>query len=140
MRPALAVGAVFDVDAGRPDNVFIERLWRSLKYEAVSLHDLSDGFDAERLIGSWMALYNHRRPHSSLGARTPRKPAARLLCGGRVNEVAHWLFPTAHRAPKPGPAKGTLLLCVDTARDTLTRRRQAATLAIEGQSSQRSTP
>ena len=106
VRPALAVGAVFDVDAGRPDNVFIERLWRSLKYEAVSLHDLSDGFDAERLIGSWMALYNHRRPHSSLGARTPRKPAARLLCGGRVNEVAHWLFPTAHRAPSRDRQRG----------------------------------
>ena len=33
------------------DNIFIERLWRSLKYEAVYLHDLTDGFRAERVIG-----------------------------------------------------------------------------------------
>ena len=34
------------------DNVFIERLWRSLKYEAVYLHELTDGFAAERVIGA----------------------------------------------------------------------------------------
>ncbi len=40
------------------DNIFIERLWRSLKYEAVYLHDLSDGFQAERVIGEWIDFYN----------------------------------------------------------------------------------
>ena len=39
------------------DNIFIERLWRSLKYEAVYLHELSDGRDAERVIGSWFGFY-----------------------------------------------------------------------------------
>ena len=53
------------------DNVFIERLWRSLKYEAVYLHDLVDGFAAERVIAAWMTFYNHERPHSALGGRTP---------------------------------------------------------------------
>ena len=53
------------------DNVFIERLWRSLKYEAVHLHELSDGFEAERVIDRWMDFHNGRRPHSSLGGRTP---------------------------------------------------------------------
>ena len=53
------------------DNVFIERLWRSLKYEAVYLHDLADGFEAERVIRRWMEFYNEPRPHSSLGGRTP---------------------------------------------------------------------
>ena len=53
------------------DNVFIERLWRSLKYEAVYLRDIADGFDAERVVADWMRFYNHVRPHSSLGGRTP---------------------------------------------------------------------
>ena len=53
------------------DNIFIERLWRSLKYEAVYLHELADGRDAERVIGSWFGFYGEVRPHSSLGGRTP---------------------------------------------------------------------
>ena len=53
------------------DNIFIERLWRSLKYEAVYLYELRDGPDAQRIIGSWIDFYNEARPHSSLGGRTP---------------------------------------------------------------------
>ncbi len=53
------------------DNIFIERLWRSLKYEAVYLHDLSDGFEAERVIDDWISFYNTARPHSTLAGRTP---------------------------------------------------------------------
>jgi putative transposase len=53
------------------DNIFIERLRRSLKYEAVYLHELTDGFEAERVIGEWIAFYNAARPHSALGGATP---------------------------------------------------------------------
>ena len=53
------------------DNIFIERLWRSLKYEAVYLHELSDGFQAQKVISRWVAFYNSRRPHSALGGSTP---------------------------------------------------------------------
>jgi len=53
------------------DNIFIERLWRSLKYEAVYLHELTDGFRAERVIRDWIGFYNTERPHSSLAGRTP---------------------------------------------------------------------
>ena len=53
------------------DNVFIERLWRSLKYEAVYLHELADGFVAEQVISEWMTFYSDVRPHSALGGRTP---------------------------------------------------------------------
>jgi putative transposase len=53
------------------DNIFIERLWRSLKYEAVHLHELTDGFHAERVIAAWIDFYNAERPHSALGGRTP---------------------------------------------------------------------
>ena len=54
------------------DNVFIERLWRSLKCEAVHLHELANGIDAHRVIAAWMTFYNDCRPHSALGGRTPR--------------------------------------------------------------------
>jgi putative transposase len=53
------------------DNIFIERLWRSLKYEAVYLHELTDGFVAQRVIGQWIDFYNTERPHSVLDGRTP---------------------------------------------------------------------
>jgi putative transposase len=53
------------------DNIFIERLWRSLKYEAVYLHELTDGFKAERVIGEWIDFYNTVRPHSALAGQTP---------------------------------------------------------------------
>ncbi len=53
------------------DNIFIERLWRSLKYEAVYLHELADGFQAERVIGDWIDFYNTERPHSAHDGRTP---------------------------------------------------------------------
>ncbi len=49
----------------------IERLWRSLKYEAVYLHDLTDGFHAERVIGEWIDFHNTERPHSALAGQTP---------------------------------------------------------------------
>ncbi len=55
------------------DNIFIERLWRSLKYEAVYLHALRDGLAARRVIGEWIAFYNEVRPHSALDGRTPQE-------------------------------------------------------------------
>ena len=63
------------------DNVFIERLWRSLKYEAVYLQEIADGFAARRLIAEWMDFYNRERPHSALGGRTPWEALQEL--GGR---------------------------------------------------------
>ena len=53
------------------DNIFIERLWRSLKYEAIYLHELTDGCKAMRVIADWIEFYNTKRPHSSLDGRTP---------------------------------------------------------------------
>ena len=55
------------------DNIFIERLWRSLKQEAVYLEEIADGFLARRVISNWMAFYNTERPHSSLEHRTPKE-------------------------------------------------------------------
>jgi putative transposase len=53
------------------DNVFIERLWRSLKYEDIYLKGYADGREARAGISSWMTFYNGRRPHQALGDRTP---------------------------------------------------------------------
>jgi len=53
------------------DNVFIERLWRSLKYEDIYLKGYADGREARAGIGAWMAFYNGRRPHQALANRTP---------------------------------------------------------------------
>jgi len=46
------------------DNVFIERLWRSLKYECIYLHEMDSGLEAQRQIGDWIKDYNEERPHS----------------------------------------------------------------------------
>ena len=53
------------------DNIFIERLWRSLKYEAIYLHEIADDFTARHLIGEWLRFYNVERPHLALDGRTP---------------------------------------------------------------------
>jgi len=53
------------------DNVFIERLWRSLKHEDVYLKGYADGREARVGIGAWMTFYNSRRPHQALANRTP---------------------------------------------------------------------
>jgi putative transposase len=53
------------------DNVFVERLWRSVKYEEVYLRAYETVAEARRLIGRYLHFFNTKRPHSSLGARTP---------------------------------------------------------------------
>jgi len=53
------------------DNIFIERLWRTLKYECIYLHAFETGSEARRGIGVWVDHYNQQRPHSSLSDRTP---------------------------------------------------------------------
>ncbi len=55
------------------DNIFIGRLWRSLKQEAIHLEEITDGFHARRVISRWITFYNTERPHSSLEHRTPRE-------------------------------------------------------------------
>jgi len=73
------------------DNVFIERLWRSLKYECVYLHAFETGSELRDGLGRWIDFYNTRRPHSSLAGRTPI-------------EAYHQIAPT----PSPGHAPETV--------------------------------
>ena len=53
------------------DNVFIERLWRSLKYECVYLHAFETGSELRAGLTRWIGYYNGQRPHSALAGRTP---------------------------------------------------------------------
>ena len=53
------------------DNVFIERLWRSVKYEEVYLRDYVDGWEAEERLRAYFRFYSHERIHQALGYRTP---------------------------------------------------------------------
>jgi putative transposase len=53
------------------DNVFVERLWRTIKYEEVYLRAYDNVSDARQSIGRYLDLYNRRRPHSSLDGQTP---------------------------------------------------------------------
>ena len=55
------------------DNVFVERLWRSIKYEEVYLRAYDTASQARTSIGQYLAFYNGRRPHSSLDRQTPDK-------------------------------------------------------------------
>ena len=70
-RQARAAGVAISMDGrGRfMDNIFIERLWRSIKYEEVHLKAYADGREARAGIGSWMAFYNFRRPHQAMNIR-----------------------------------------------------------------------
>ena len=63
------------------DNIFIERLWRSLKYEEVYLKAYASVAEARTSIGSYLSFYNDERKHQSLGYRTPSAIFAAGACG-----------------------------------------------------------
>jgi len=84
------------------DNIFIERLWRSLKYGAVYLHEMADGFTAERVIGAWIKFYNTERPHSALDGQTPAE-AYRVDRSVDMMDKARAL-PTSPQAQQPQKA------------------------------------
>ncbi len=53
------------------DNIFVERLWRTVKYELIYLHDFTDGLELYRALSEYFDFYNQSRPHQALGYRTP---------------------------------------------------------------------
>ena len=69
----LAAGVRISMDGrGRVfDNIFIERLWRTVKYEDIYLHDYWNGNDLEQGLTTYFQFYNTERPHQALGYRTP---------------------------------------------------------------------
>ena len=68
---ANAIAISMDGKGSWRDNVFVERLWRSVKYEEVYLRAYDSVGEARTSIGRYLEFYNRKRPHSSLDARTP---------------------------------------------------------------------
>jgi putative transposase len=66
-----AIAISMDGKGAWRDNVFVERLWRSVKYEEVYLRAYDSVGEARSSIGRYLDFYNHRRPHSSLDGKTP---------------------------------------------------------------------
>jgi putative transposase len=62
------------------DNVFVERLWRSLKHEEVHLKAYANDLEARIGIGQWLRFYNDSRPHQALGYKTPAAAWAAQGC------------------------------------------------------------
>lgn len=59
------------------ENIFVERLWRSVKYETVSVHDWQQVAEATTGLSEYFAFYHYERPHQALG----HKPAAEVYFG-----------------------------------------------------------
>jgi putative transposase len=76
------------------DNVFIERLWRSVKYEDIYLRDYADGHALERGLERYFGFYNGARPHSALGGRTPAEVHQASAGGGGESEWADSVWTT----------------------------------------------
>jgi putative transposase len=89
------------------DNLFIERLWRTVKYEEVYLKAYEDGREARVGIGEYFRFYNTERPHQAHGYRTPAEVYAspvESLSGGVVESPATGTIGTA------GPALNRALI------------------------------
>lgn len=71
VRQAAGIRISMDGRGRWMDNVFIERLWRSLKYECVYLHAFETGSELRAGLTKWIGYYNANRPHSGLGGQTP---------------------------------------------------------------------
>ena len=82
------------------DNVMIERLWRSLKYECLYLREIETGSELCRVLAWWFGFYNNRRPHKTFDGRKPME-----IYQAEQTRVCHLWFPpdarhaheTAHR-------------------------------------------
>jgi len=82
------------------DNVFIERFWRSLKYEEVYLHAYDDLSRARHRLEAYVRYYNGRRKHASLGRRTPDRVYAGIATG-LVKPARHPRSTAAAFTPRP---------------------------------------
>jgi putative transposase len=84
------------------DNLFIERFWRTLKYEEVYLKAYQDTREAKREIGAYITFYNTERPHQSLGYKTP----AEVYCAERVAMLKNMCYNPNQSEPEYLPNQG----------------------------------
>jgi len=71
------------------DNVFIERLWRSVKYECVYLHAFETGTELRAGLGRWFTYYNHHRPHCALAGQTPAEAYGKIRSSDHGGHAPH---------------------------------------------------
>jgi len=83
------------------DNLFIERLWRSVKYEEVYLKAYQDGRDARIGLGDYFRFYNTERPHQALGYRTPAQVFTSIPVEATSGDVVESLTPDPLRIAGP---------------------------------------
>jgi len=83
------------------DNLFIERLWRTVKYEEVYLKAYRDGREASVAIGEYFHFYNCQRPHQSLGYRTPAEVYNSTTVEEPKGDVLQSLPPSPSRIAEP---------------------------------------
>ncbi len=89
------------------DNVFVERLWRSLKYEEVYLHAYASVSEAKSGIGAWLHFYNEERPHQTHDYRTPRQV---YETGGYVDDrLRRPAAPSTTYPPAQPSARGSIM-------------------------------
>ena len=89
------------------DNVFIERLWRSLKYEDIYLKGYADGREAKAGIANWISFYNGRRPHQALGNRTPMAVWRDGVTGALGDKAVDMTWTTLSVAHRPTATTAT---------------------------------
>ncbi len=87
------------------DNIFTERLWRSVKYEEVYLHDYANPREGRQGLARYLDFYNHERPHQALDYRTPaqvyfgKEVARELAIPSKSITVTHARHPNEVLAP-----------------------------------------
>jgi len=83
------------------DNLFVERLWRAVKYEEVYLKAYQDGRDARAGIGEYFRFYNTERPYQALGYRTPAEAYASIPMEATPGVMVESLTPDTLRRAGP---------------------------------------
>ena len=91
------------------DNLFVERLWRSVKYEEVYLKAYQDGRDARIGISKYFRFYNNQRPHQALGYRTPAEVFTSIPMGATHGGMVVSLILDTLRTAKPDLNKAPVL-------------------------------
>ena len=91
------------------DNIFVERLWRSLKYEEVYLNAYASVAEAEAGIGSWLGFYNQERQHQSLGYARRARPTKENARGYVDDRLRRPAAPSPTSPPAQPPTTGLIL-------------------------------
>jgi putative transposase len=95
------------------DNIFIERLWRSLKYEDIFLKAYESPAQARAGIGAWLAFYNDERPHQTHGYLTPREVFTGMAHGYVDNASTLTTYPQAQQQQEKAFINLNIKLSID---------------------------